>query len=258
MGNHLGPKGTDPVAMEYEVERGVGPASCVDDAGGNRLVHWHDRTGEPGDPGAIAQGVVDGRSEYERRVFDRVVLVDMEIAVRAHREVDHRVVRECGQEVIEHSDAGLHDRLPGSIEVDRDLGAGVGRDRRRQPAVHRALDGRLPRAGGKRRQRPESDQTREHLPHSENSRRALSAVERASADAVIEARGLKQITDSSAIEAIVDKVIAANPAQAEEYRAGKEKLIGFFVGKVMQASQGKANPGLVNQMLKEITLHVEL
>ena len=72
-----------------------------------------------------------------------------------------------------------------------------------------------------------------------------------SADAVIEARGLKQITDSSAIEAIVDKVIAANPGQAEEYRAGKEKVLGFFVGQVMKATQGKANPGQVNQLLKD-------
>ncbi len=70
------------------------------------------------------------------------------------------------------------------------------------------------------------------------------------ADAVIEARGLRQITDSSAIEAIVDKVIAANPGQAEEYRAGKEKLIGFFVGQVMKETGGKANPGQVNAILK--------
>jgi len=70
------------------------------------------------------------------------------------------------------------------------------------------------------------------------------------ADAVIEARGLRQITDSSAIEAIVDKVIAANPGQAEEYRAGKEKLIGFFVGQVMKETGGKANPGQVNEILR--------
>ncbi len=70
------------------------------------------------------------------------------------------------------------------------------------------------------------------------------------ADAVIEARGLKQITDTSAIEAIVDKVIAANPGQAEEYRAGKAKLIGFFVGQVMKETGGKANPGQVNEILR--------
>ena len=70
------------------------------------------------------------------------------------------------------------------------------------------------------------------------------------ADTVIEARGLKQITDSSAIEAIVDKVIAANPGQAEEYRAGKDKLIGFFVGQVMKETGGKANPAQVNEILR--------
>jgi aspartyl-tRNA(Asn)/glutamyl-tRNA(Gln) amidotransferase subunit B len=70
------------------------------------------------------------------------------------------------------------------------------------------------------------------------------------ADAIIESKGLKQITDSSAIEAVVDEVIANNPEQAEEFRAGKEKVLGFFVGKVMQATQGKANPGQVNQILR--------
>jgi aspartyl-tRNA(Asn)/glutamyl-tRNA(Gln) amidotransferase subunit B len=71
-----------------------------------------------------------------------------------------------------------------------------------------------------------------------------------SADDVIEARGLRQITDTSAIEAIVDKVIEANPGQAAEYRAGKEKLIGFFVGQVMKETGGKANPGQVNAILR--------
>ncbi len=71
------------------------------------------------------------------------------------------------------------------------------------------------------------------------------------ADTVIDAKGLKQITDSTAIEAVVDEVIAANPGQVAEYRAGKEKLIGFFVGRVMQATKGQANPGQVNQILKK-------
>jgi aspartyl-tRNA(Asn)/glutamyl-tRNA(Gln) amidotransferase subunit B len=72
-----------------------------------------------------------------------------------------------------------------------------------------------------------------------------------SADEIIESKGLKQITDSSAIEAIVDKVIAANPGQVAEYQAGKDKLIGFFVGQVMKETGGKANPGQVNQILKQ-------
>jgi aspartyl-tRNA(Asn)/glutamyl-tRNA(Gln) amidotransferase subunit B len=71
-----------------------------------------------------------------------------------------------------------------------------------------------------------------------------------SADAIIEARGLKQITDTSAIETVVDEVIAANPSQVAEYQSGKDKLIGFFVGQVMQKTGGKANPGQVNQILK--------
>ena len=72
-----------------------------------------------------------------------------------------------------------------------------------------------------------------------------------SADEVIESRGLKQITDTGAIESIVDAVIAANPSQVAEYKAGKDKLIGYFVGQVMKETGGKANPGQVNQILKD-------
>ncbi|MDH3275537.1 MAG: Asp-tRNA(Asn)/Glu-tRNA(Gln) amidotransferase subunit GatB [Gammaproteobacteria bacterium] len=71
------------------------------------------------------------------------------------------------------------------------------------------------------------------------------------ADDVIEARGLKQITDSSAIEDVVDRIIAANPGQVADYKAGKDKLIGFFVGQVMKETGGKANPGQVNAILKD-------
>lgn len=71
------------------------------------------------------------------------------------------------------------------------------------------------------------------------------------ADAVIEAKGLKQITDSSAIETIIDDIIANNPGQTEQYRGGKDKLFGFFVGQVMKATQGKANPQQVNELLKQ-------
>jgi len=70
------------------------------------------------------------------------------------------------------------------------------------------------------------------------------------ADEIIGARGLRQITDSSAIEKIVDAVIAANPDQVEQYRAGKDKVLGFFVGQVMKETGGKANPGQVNEVLK--------
>jgi len=71
------------------------------------------------------------------------------------------------------------------------------------------------------------------------------------ADSIIEAKGLKQVTDTSAIEAMVDKVIADNPGQVEQYRAGKTKVMGFFVGQIMKASKGKANPAAVNQLLKQ-------
>lgn len=70
-------------------------------------------------------------------------------------------------------------------------------------------------------------------------------------DAIIDSRGLKQISDSGAIEAMVDEVIAANPSQVAEYQAGKEKLMAFFVGSIMKASKGKANPAQLNQMLRE-------
>jgi aspartyl-tRNA(Asn)/glutamyl-tRNA(Gln) amidotransferase subunit B len=70
------------------------------------------------------------------------------------------------------------------------------------------------------------------------------------ADAIIEARGLKQITDTSAIEQAIDEVMAKNPQQLAEYRSGKDKLFGFFVGQVMKATQGKANPAQLNELLK--------
>lgn len=71
------------------------------------------------------------------------------------------------------------------------------------------------------------------------------------ADAIIESKGLKQITDTGAIEAMIDEIIANNEGQVEQYRSGKEKVFGFFVGQVMKASQGKANPAQVNKLLKK-------
>jgi aspartyl-tRNA(Asn)/glutamyl-tRNA(Gln) amidotransferase subunit B len=70
------------------------------------------------------------------------------------------------------------------------------------------------------------------------------------ADEIIEAKGLKQITDTSAIERAIDEVMAKNPQQLADYRAGKDKLFGFFVGQVMKATQGKANPAQLNELLK--------
>jgi aspartyl-tRNA(Asn)/glutamyl-tRNA(Gln) amidotransferase subunit B len=71
------------------------------------------------------------------------------------------------------------------------------------------------------------------------------------ADAIIEARGLRQITDESAIESAIDRVLAANPAQLVDYRGGKDKLFGFFIGQVMKATAGKANPARLNELLKK-------
>jgi aspartyl-tRNA(Asn)/glutamyl-tRNA(Gln) amidotransferase subunit B len=70
------------------------------------------------------------------------------------------------------------------------------------------------------------------------------------ADEIITAQGLKQVTDTGAIEKIIEEVIAANPEQLADYRSGKDKLFGFFVGQVMKLSKGKANPQQVNDLLK--------
>ncbi|MGE0748691.1 MAG: Asp-tRNA(Asn)/Glu-tRNA(Gln) amidotransferase subunit GatB [Rhodospirillales bacterium] len=71
------------------------------------------------------------------------------------------------------------------------------------------------------------------------------------AAAIVAEKGLKQVTDTGAIEAEIDKVLAANPDKVADYRGGKDKLFGFFVGQVMKATQGKANPGAVNDILKK-------
>jgi len=71
------------------------------------------------------------------------------------------------------------------------------------------------------------------------------------ADSIIEKKGLKQVTDTGEIEKIIDEVIAENPDQVEQYRAGKEKVFSFFVGQIMKMSQGKANPQQVNELLRK-------
>jgi aspartyl-tRNA(Asn)/glutamyl-tRNA(Gln) amidotransferase subunit B len=73
-----------------------------------------------------------------------------------------------------------------------------------------------------------------------------------SADEIIEAKGLKQITDSGAIESVIAEVMAASPKQLADFRSGKDKLFGFFVGQVMKATAGKANPAQVNELLKKL------
>jgi aspartyl-tRNA(Asn)/glutamyl-tRNA(Gln) amidotransferase subunit B len=76
-------------------------------------------------------------------------------------------------------------------------------------------------------------------------------LEGTSADTIIEAKGLKQITDTGAIEKAIEEVMAANPGQLAEYRSGKDKLFGFFVGQVMKRTGGKANPAQLNDLLKK-------
>ena len=80
---------------------------------------------------------------------------------------------------------------------------------------------------------------------------ALWGGEGQDADAIIEARGLKQISDSGALEKIIDEVLAANPKSVEEFRAGKEKAFNALVGQAMKATRGKANPQQVNELLKK-------
>ena len=76
-------------------------------------------------------------------------------------------------------------------------------------------------------------------------------TDRKPADEIIDARGLRQITDTSAIERAIDEVMAKNPQQLADYRSGKDKLFGFFVGQVMKATQGKANPAQLNELLRK-------
>ncbi len=73
----------------------------------------------------------------------------------------------------------------------------------------------------------------------------------ADATAIVERKGLRQVTDAAAIEAAIDRVLAAEAGKVAEYHAGRDKLYGFFVGQIMKATQGKANPALLNQLLKQ-------
>jgi aspartyl-tRNA(Asn)/glutamyl-tRNA(Gln) amidotransferase subunit B len=72
------------------------------------------------------------------------------------------------------------------------------------------------------------------------------------AQTIIEEKGMVQITDEDALTNTIAEILAANPAQLEQYRGGKEKLFGYFVGQVMKATQGKANPQVINELLKKM------
>jgi len=77
------------------------------------------------------------------------------------------------------------------------------------------------------------------------------ATDEAAADRIIEAKGLKQISDTGALEAIIDEVLAANQKSVEEFRAGKDKAFNALIGQAMKATKGKANPAQVNELLKK-------
>jgi aspartyl-tRNA(Asn)/glutamyl-tRNA(Gln) amidotransferase subunit B len=79
----------------------------------------------------------------------------------------------------------------------------------------------------------------------------LNAIVNQDVDSLIDQLGLKQVSDTGAIETIVDGILAANQDKVAEYKAGKEKLFGFFVGQTMKASKGSANPQAVNEVLKQ-------
>jgi aspartyl-tRNA(Asn)/glutamyl-tRNA(Gln) amidotransferase subunit B len=81
--------------------------------------------------------------------------------------------------------------------------------------------------------------------------REEKATDEAAADRIIEAKGLKQISDTGALESIIDEVLAANPKSVEEFRAGKEKAFNALIGQAMKATKGKANPQQVNELLKK-------
>ena len=71
-------------------------------------------------------------------------------------------------------------------------------------------------------------------------------------EAIVEAKGLKQITDPDELRGIIEGIMASNEDKVAQYRDGKTKLLGFFVGQTMRATQGKASPGVVNELLKEM------
>jgi aspartyl-tRNA(Asn)/glutamyl-tRNA(Gln) amidotransferase subunit B len=68
-------------------------------------------------------------------------------------------------------------------------------------------------------------------------------------NAIVDREGLKQVNDLSALEPVIDRIIASNPKQVEEFRSGKEKILGFFVGQAMKATQGKANPAMLQDLV---------
>ena len=134
----------DPLAAERQVDHGVRTAADVDDRVGERLVHRDRALPEPGDPGSIAERLGERRAEDERDVLDRVVLVDLEVAVGADGEVEQAVVGERAEQVVVEADAGVDRPVALAVEPerDRDVGLGGGPGDRHATALARTdLDG---------------------------------------------------------------------------------------------------------------------
>ena len=104
-------------AAEREVDDRIGSAADVDHGGRDRLVHRHRALAEAGDPGPVAERLGERRAEDERDVLDRVVLVDLEVAVGVDGEVEQAVVGERAQQVVVEADPGVDAGVAGAVEV---------------------------------------------------------------------------------------------------------------------------------------------
>jgi aspartyl-tRNA(Asn)/glutamyl-tRNA(Gln) amidotransferase subunit B len=178
-------------------------------------------------------------SDYGLSVYDAGVLT----ASRELADYYEAVVRECGTAPV----AARPDAKLAANWVMGELAAALNRDGLEIEAV--ASSGKLPAdrlAGILKRI---ADQTISGKIAKEVFEAMWSSG--AGADAIIQQKGLKQITDVSAIEKAIDEVMAKNPGQLADFRAGKDKLFGFFVGQVMKATGGKANPAQLNELLKK-------
>ncbi len=116
--------------------------------------------------------------------------------------------------------------------------------------LKRIADGTISNSGAKEVFRTMWETQKPHVPTGGITVGGSAIVQFISADEIIEAKGLKQVSDAGAIEKIVDEIIAANADKVAEYRSGKDKLFGFFVGLAMKASKGQANPAQMNEILK--------
>ena len=112
-------------AAEWQVDHGIRTAADVDDRMGERLVHRDRALAEPGDPGSIAERLGERRAEDERDVLDRVVLVDLEVAVGADGEIEQAMVREGAEQVIVEPDARVDRPVALAIEPERDRDVGL-------------------------------------------------------------------------------------------------------------------------------------